>query len=201
MQLHVMEIKANSPFKSPIQFEETMQNAISTLNQIVQKHGATLLGTGMHPLLKLKDTGIWPHYHKKIYQEYAKIFNLNQHGWLNIQSFHLNLPFLKEADGIQMHNLLANLCAYLPSITTSSPIYEGKNGPDLDNRLQFYKVNQKEIPSITGTVIPEYANSFKQYKQEVIGRYSRDLAKAGAGKTLLSREWGNSRGVIFRLDR
>jgi carboxylate-amine ligase len=185
MQLHVMEVKANSPFKSPIQFEETMQNAVSTLNQIVQKHGAKLLGTGMHPLLKLKDTGIWPHYHKKIYQEYGKIFNLNQHGWLNIQSFHLNLPFLKEADGIQLHNLLANLCAYLPAITASSPICEGKNGPDLDNRLQFYKVNQKEIPSITGTVIPEYASSFKQYKHDVIERYSQDLAKAGADKTLL----------------
>jgi gamma-glutamyl:cysteine ligase YbdK (ATP-grasp superfamily) len=201
MQLHVMEVKANSPFKSPIQFEETMQNAVSTLNQIVQKHGAKLLGTGMHPLLKLKDTGIWPHYHKKIYQEYGKIFNLNQHGWLNIQSFHLNLPFLKEADGIQLHNLLANLCAYLPAITASSPICEGKNGPDLDNRLQFYKVNQKEIPSITGAVIPEYASSFKQYKHDVIERYSQDLAKAGADKTLLSREWVNSRGVIFRFDR
>ena len=102
MQLHVMEVKANHPFKSPIEFEETMQNAVSTLSQIVHKQGALLLGTGMHPLLKLEDTAIWPHYHRKIYQEYGKIFNLNQHGWLNIQSFHLNLPYQKEADGIQI---------------------------------------------------------------------------------------------------
>ncbi len=201
MQLHVMEVKANSPFKSPVQFEETMQNAVSTLNQIVNKQGALLLGTGMHPLLKLEDTAIWPHYHRKIYQEYAKIFNLNQHGWLNIQSFHLNLPYQKEADGIQMHNLLANLCAYLPAIAASSPIYEGKAGPDVDNRLQFYKINQREIPSVAGEVIPEYADSFSQYKHGVIGRYSEDLAKAGADKTLLSREWVNSRGIIFRFDR
>jgi gamma-glutamyl:cysteine ligase YbdK (ATP-grasp superfamily) len=201
MQLHVLEVKANSPFKSPVQFEETMQNAISTLSQIVQKHGCMLLGTGMHPLLKLEETAIWHHYHRKIYQEYAKFFNLNQHGWLNIQSFHLNLPYQKEADGIQMHNLLANLCTYLPAITASSPIYEGKNGPDVDNRLKFYKMNQKEIPSVAGEIIPENAESFGQYKQEVIGRYSDDLAKAGASKTLLSREWVNSRGVIFRFDR
>ena len=32
-------------------------------------------------------------------------------------------------------------------------------------------------------------------------RYSEDLARAGAGKTLLWREWVNSRGVIFRFDR
>lgn len=201
MQLHVMEVKANSPFKSPVLFEEKMQNAVSTLNDILRKHGAKLLGTGMHPLLKLKGTGIWPHRHKKIYQEYGKIFNLNQHGWLNIQSFHLNLPFYKEADGVKMHNLLANLCAYLPAITASSPICEGKFGPNIDNRLYFYKLNQKEIPSITGEVIPEYASSFKQYKNEIIDRYSKDLIKAGAEKTLLFKEWVNSRGVIFRFDR
>ena len=67
--------------------------------------------------------------------------------------------------------------------------------------LQFYKINQKEVPSITGDVIPEYVSSFNQYKQDVIERYSKDLAKAGAGKTLLNREWVNSRGVIFRFDR
>ena len=201
LQMHVMELKANSPFKSPVEFEETMQHGVSTLSQIVQKHGAMLLGTGMHPLLKLKDTAIWPHYHRKIYQEYAKIFNLNQHGWLNIQSFHLNLPYQKEADGIQMHNFLADLCAYLPAITASSPIYEGNAGPDVDNRLQFYKVNQKEVPSITADVIPEYATSFSRYKQEVIVQYSEDLAMAGAEKAILWREWVNSRGVIFRFDR
>ena len=201
LQLHVMEVKANSPFRSPIEFEETMQTGVTTLSSIVKKHGAMLLGTGMHPLLLLKDTGIWPHYHKKIYKEFGKIFNLNQHGWLNIQSFHLNLPYQTEVDGIQIHNQLANLSTYLPAIAASSPIYEGKIGPNIDNRLQFYKINQKEIPAVSCEVIPEYAASFSQYKNDVIERYSQDLAKAGASKILLHREWINSRGVIFRFDR
>jgi gamma-glutamyl:cysteine ligase YbdK (ATP-grasp superfamily) len=201
LQLHVMEIKANMPFHSPCEFEETMQKAVQTLSGIVQKHGANLLGTGMHPLLKLGDTGVWPHYHSKIYQQFGKIFNLNQHGWLNIQSFHLNLPYQKQGDAIQMHNYLANLCAYLPAIAASSPIFEGKSGPDVDNRLHFYKLNQKEVPSITGDVIPEYATSLSQYKRDVIGGYSEDLAGAGAEKVILGREWVNSRGLIFRFDR
>jgi gamma-glutamyl:cysteine ligase YbdK (ATP-grasp superfamily) len=201
MQLHVMEIKANNPFKTPTEFEETMQTAVLTLSQIVAKYGANLLGTGMHPLLNLKDTAVWPHYHKKIYQQYGKIFNLNQHGWLNIQSFHLNLPFQKEVDAIQIHNQLTGLCAYLPAISSSSPIFEGKKGSKTDNRLQFYKVNQKEIPFITGEIIPEYASSLSHYKQDIIGRYSKDLECKGADKTLLNREWVNSRGVIFRFDR
>ncbi len=201
LQLHVMELKANSPFKSPIEFEETMQNAVTTLSGIVEKHGARLLGTGMHPLLQLEDTGIWPHYHKKIYREFSKVFKLNQHGWLNIQSFHLNLPYQTEANAIQIHNQLANLLAYLPALAASSPIYEGKTGPDIDNRLQFYKINQKEIPTIAGEVIPEYISSIRQYKHEVTGRYSQDLENAGASKILLHREWVNSRGAIFRFDR
>ncbi len=196
-----MEIKANSPFRGPVEFEETMQNAVNALSGIVEKHGANLLGTGMHPLMRLSDTGVWPHYHRKIYSEYSKIFNLHQHGWLNIQSFHLNLPYQKEGDAVALHNQLCNLCAYLPAVTASSPFFEGKEGPDIDNRLQFYKVNQKEVPSISGEVIPNYVSSLESYNRDVIGGYSADLARAGASKTLLNREWVNSRGIIFRFDR
>jgi glutamate---cysteine ligase / carboxylate-amine ligase len=54
---------------------------------------------------------------------------------------------------------------------------------------------------VAGDVIPDYVISLSQYKRDVIGGYSKDLAKAGASKTLLNREWVNSRGVIFRFDR
>ena len=127
--------------------------------------------------------------------------NLNQHGWLNIQSFQLNLPYSTEENGILLHNLLASVCAYLPIICASSPIYEGKLGQNVDNRLYFYMLNQKEVPSITGDVIPEYTASFKQYRKEIIGRYSLDLADAGVEESLLYKDWVNSRGVIFRFDR
>lgn len=201
LQLHVMELKANVPFKSPQQFEENMQKGVAGLSSIMEKYGASLLGTGMHPFLDLTETGVWPHRHRKIYEEYAKIFNLKQHGWLNIQSFHLNLPYSNEDEGIELHNQLAGLCAYLPAISASSPIYENKIGPYVDNRLWFYKTNQTEIPSIVGDVVPEYIASFNQYEENVIGKYSQDLKKAGADKTLLFKEWINSRGVIFRFDR
>jgi gamma-glutamyl:cysteine ligase YbdK (ATP-grasp superfamily) len=201
LQLHVMELKANEPFKSPGLFEETMQKGVATLSSFLDKYDASLLGTGMHPLLKFDETRIWPHRHRKIYEEYGKIFDLKQHGWLNIQSFHLNLPYSNEEDAVQQHNLLAVLCAYLPAISASSPIYEGAVGPYVDNRLWYYKINQIELPSITGDVVPNYVASFRRYREDVIGQYSGDLAKVGAGKTLLFKEWVNSRGVIFRFDR
>lgn len=202
LQLHVMEIKANAPFKSPAIFEETMQDAVSTLSNFLGKnYQAHLLGTGMHPLLRLEETRVWSHRHRKIYQEYSRVFKLKQHGWLNIQSFHLNLPYQNEANGVLLHNLLAGLAAYLPAISASSPIYEGATGPNVDNRLYFYRLNQREVPSIIGDVIPDYTSSFSAYRKDVIGKYSRDLAEAGVGKTLLFKEWVNSRGVIFRFDR
>ncbi len=202
LQLHVMEFKPNAPFKTPVEFEETMQEAILTIQDFLQrKFQAHLLGTGMHPLLELDETGIWPHRHRQIYEAYSKIFNLRRHGWLNIQSFHLNLPYSNEESGILLHNTLANICPYLSAISASSPIYEGRLGDGVDNRLYFYTQNQKEIPSVTGDVIPEYTSSFSQYKKNIIGKYSDDLSKAGADKPLLNKEWVNSRGVIFRFDR
>jgi gamma-glutamyl:cysteine ligase YbdK (ATP-grasp superfamily) len=197
-----MEIKPNKPFKSPEIFNETMHKAVTEmLDYLEREYNAFLLGTGMHPLLKLEETGVWPHRHRQIYQEYSKVFNLKQHGWLNIQSFQLNLPYSSEEKGVTLHNLLANLCAYLPAISASSPIYEGKLGENVDNRLSFYRSNQKEVPSIVGDVIPEYTQSFQHYKKEIIGKYSMDLERVGVENPLLYKDWVNSRGVIFRFDR
>jgi gamma-glutamyl:cysteine ligase YbdK (ATP-grasp superfamily) len=202
LQLHVMEFKANEPFVTPFDFEETMQEAVSMIQDfLLRRFQARLLGTGMHPLLRLDETSIWPHRHRQIYAAYSRMFNLRRHGWLNIQSFHLNLPYSNEKEGILLHNILANLCPYLSAITASSPIYEGKIGKRVDNRLYFYVQNQKEIPSVTGDVIPEYVSSFAQYKQNIIEEYSKDLASAGADRLILHKEWVNSRGVIFRFDR
>jgi gamma-glutamyl:cysteine ligase YbdK (ATP-grasp superfamily) len=202
LQLHVMEVKPNAPFFSPAIFDKTMHEAVlSLLSFLKSKYNAFLLGAGMHPLMRLRETGVWSHRHRQIYEEYSRVFNLKRHGWLNIQSFQLNLPYLMEKDGVLLHNLLAYICAYLPAIAASSPIYEGKLGEYVDNRLHFYMLNQKEVPSITGDGIPEYTSSFEQYRREIIGKYSSDLADAGIKKHLLHQEWVNSRGVIFRFDR
>lgn len=35
----------------------------------------------------------------------------------------------------------------------------------------------------------------------MIGKYSADMARAGADQSILNQDWVNSRGVIFRFDR
>lgn len=202
LQSHVAEFKANRPFTSPIMFEQTMQSTIETILDILDKrYKARLLGSGMHPLLKLADAKIWSHRDRGIYVALSKIFNMKQHGWLNIQSFQLNLPYKNEAEAVGLYNALTNILPYLPAVAASSPIYESKIGNYVDNRLFFYLRNQQEVPSITGSLIPEYVNSFEEYEKSTVHQYSEDLARLKAPRCLLNKEWLNSRGAIIRPDR
>ncbi len=76
-----------------------------------------------------------------------------------------------------------------------------KMGEYIDNRMHFYGVNQKEVPSVTGDVVPEYVSSFSGYRRVTVDAYSRELSRLGASPVLIGKEWVNSRGAIFRFDR
>ena len=202
LQAHVAEFKGSSPFSSPQMFEETISEAVDTILGFLEKrYRARLLGLGMHPSLRLEDVRVWSHRDRRIYEALSKIFDLNQHGWLNIQSFQLNLPFKNLNEAVRLYNSIANILPYLPAVAASSPIYESKIGRFVDNRLRFYLVNQSEVPSITGDIIPEYVNSFEEYEKITVNRYSEDLAKLNAPRCLLHKEWLNSRGAVIRFDR
>ena len=202
LQSHVAEIKANDPFESPYIFEETMYRAVLEISEVLERSfHANLLGLGMHPLLKLDEAKIWSHRDRSIYDAMGRIFNLKQHGWLNIQSFQLNLPYSSEREGVKLHNTLSNIIPYLPAISAASPVYESKIGKYVDNRLHFYMVNQREVPSVTGDVVPEYISSFKEYRKTTIEKYSSELRGLNAHPCIIGREWLNSRGAILRFDR
>ncbi len=202
LQAHVAEFKANKPFASPKVFEEDMQRAVETvLSCLKERHNARLLGLGMHPLLKLDEAKVWSHRDRRIYAALKRVFNLRQHGWLNIQSFQLNLPYKGESGAVKLHNALTGILPYLPAIAASSPIYESKIGTYLDNRLHFYMTNQIEVPSIMGKLIPEYIGSLDEYRRVTVEKYSQDLAELNASRCLLNKEWLNSRGAVIRNDR
>lgn len=202
LQMHVIEIKATSPFESPQVFEECMFDAVMNVNDLLERrYQAQLLGTGMHPTLNVNNAIIWSHRDRKLYAALNSLFNLRQHGWVNIQAFQLNLPFGKEKEAITIHNILTNLLPYLPAITAASPIYDSKLSQYHDSRLYFYSRNQIVIPSITGQVIPEYISSFKEYRHKTIDQYTQELQQVNAPARLFHREWLNSQGAIFRFDR
>jgi carboxylate-amine ligase len=195
----IVELKVRKPFKSPELLEETMQKAIlSFLDFLKKKYDAQLLGTGMHPLLGLEETSAREY--DIIAQELGKVFPLKRHGWLNIQSFQINLPYSSEQETVTLHTMLVQLCTYLPAISAASPICKGQMTPYDDFRLVSYKSKSVEFPSVTSDVIPEYISSFSQYEKDVSDVYSRDLTNAG----VLVGDFGeyiNQRGIAFKFKR
>ena len=114
----------------------------------------------------------------------------------------MNLPYHKEDNAVQLYNALSHISTYLPAVSASSPICEGRFTQLVDSRLHFYKGKSIEIPSVAGDVIPEYVSSFKQFETEVINRYSVDMENAGiTAEKLLNVDYMNQRGVRFRFNR
>jgi len=97
LQSHVLEFKATEPFETPKVFEEAMHDAVIQILELLRREfDASLLGTGMHPFLELSDARVWSHRDRRIYEAFDRIFDIRQHGWLNIQCYQLNLPFFNE---------------------------------------------------------------------------------------------------------
>ncbi|MEM1579374.1 MAG: glutamate-cysteine ligase family protein [Archaeoglobaceae archaeon] len=195
LQKHVIELRADEPFETLSEFEEVMQNGLEELLSYLDKY--KLLGLGMHPFLKLNDAKIWDHRDRRIYATYDRIFNIRQHGWVNIQSFQLNLSFSNEMEAVELHNKMRLLLPYLVAISSASPFCEGKRF-FVDSRVYFYRLNQREIPIICNDVIPEKIENLKEYRM-LLKKIYDELAERGA--YVLCREWVNSRGVIFRFSR
>ena len=113
-----------------------------------------LLGLGMHPTLTPGRTAVWDHDEGEYYEAYDRLFNIRQHGWLNIQALQVNLSYAGEKDLLMQYNRIRTLLPYLIALTASSPMVEGRLTGKMDNRLIYYRENQKEIPQICNGIIP-----------------------------------------------
>jgi hypothetical protein len=156
------------------------------------------MGLGMHPLLNLQETTYWDHDEQEYYQAYDRLFNIKQHGWLNIQALQINIPYADKEELVAMFNKIRSLMPYLVAVSASSPMVEGKLTPYMDNRLVYYRQNQAAIPEICHDILPEKLRSADDYVQINRQIYSK-LKKCNA--EILCREWVNSRGVIVRFTR
>ncbi len=197
LQKHVMEIVPKKPQESLRELERVIQAGITNLYNFLHPD-LQLLGLGMHPLLRLDMTGVWNHEEGEVYEEYDRIFNIRQHGWLNIQALQINIPYRSEQELITLHNRIRALIPYLVAVSAASPFVEGQKTTTMDNRLIFYRKNQEKIPLICNMLIPEKLHRLADYHaiQEDI---CRSLQQEGA--QILCREWVNSRGVIIRFSR
>ena len=197
LQKHVIEMVPSTPHTSIAEMERQLYDGM------MRFHHATggrykLLGLGMHPFLKLDQTAWWDHEDKDIYDVYDRLFGLKQHGWLNIQALQANVHYDGEASMVKMFNRLRSLVPFLVAVTASSPMVESRLNGVMDNRLLFYRDNQKRVPLICNNIIPERLSSRKQHDGILDSIYAE---LRGIGGHELCREWIDSRGVVIRPNR
>jgi len=198
---HVVELKTNGPTADLNGLSESFHKNIIEINQILKEFDSKLLPTAAHPLLNpLIDTELWKHSYSEVYELYNRIFNCKGHGWSNVQSTHINLPFFDDTEFEKLHAAIRVILPLIPGLCASSPILEGKNTGFKDARLEYYKTNQKEIPELTGLVIPERAFTKLDYYETVFEPIKRAI-KPHDTNHILNHHFLNSRGAIARFDR
>jgi gamma-glutamyl:cysteine ligase YbdK (ATP-grasp superfamily) len=199
--LHVIELKTNGPAASLVGLAETFQDGVGRVNARLEPVGASLLPGGMHPFMDpAVDTKLWPHEQNEIYRAFDRIFGCRGHGWSNLQSVHLNLPFHGDEELGRLHAAIRLVLPFLPGLSAGSPFVDGKRFPSLDARLEFYRSNSSAIPSITGAVVPEAAFDEASYRSAILEPMYEAIA-AQDPEGVLRDEWLNARGAIVRFDR
>jgi gamma-glutamyl:cysteine ligase YbdK (ATP-grasp superfamily) len=199
--LHVLEMKTNGPSAALSGLDRLFQDSVDRANAVLAPLGATLLPSGMHPWMDpLRETRLWPHEYNEVYQAYDRIFGARGHGWANLQSAHLNLPFGDEGEFVRLHAAVRVVLPLIPALAASSPVVEGRVTGLLDSRLEVYRQNQRRVPSIAGRVIPEPVRSVGEYHERILRPIYRDIAPLDP-EGILQHEWLNSRGAIARFDR
>lgn len=199
--LHVIEFKCNGPQKDLVQMQKDFEQQIRAMNALLEQWNACLLPTAMHPWMNPdKETKLWPHGQNEIYASYNRLFDCRGHGWSNLQSVHINLPFANDEEFGKLHAAIRIALPLLPALAASSPLVEGKITGRHDSRLAFYMDNQRRIPSIIGTVIPERVFTEADYQREILQKIYKDIAPQDPDE-ILQDEWLNSRAAIARFQR
>ena len=199
--LHVMELKTNGPVTTVHGRTDEFLQGIRHINGLLADRNGILMPTAMHPWMNPHtETRLWPHDASEIYDTYNRIFNCSGHGWSNLQSMHINLPFEDDEEFAKLHTAIRTLLPIMPALAASSPLMDAELTGLMDTRLETYRKNADIIPSITGLVIPEPVRNEQEYVNTILQPMYRDIAPYDPDK-ILQDEWLNSRGAIARFDR
>ncbi|MEZ6193791.1 MAG: glutamate-cysteine ligase family protein [Phycisphaerales bacterium] len=201
LALHVVEFKTAEPAATLNGLGEQFHSHVCRVNELLAPMNARLLPTAMHPWMDPhKELRLWPHEWSPIYAALDRIFSCQGHGWANLQSVHLNLPFAEDEEFGRLHAAIRAVLPLVPAIAAASPVVEGKLTGFKDTRIDVYRTNARRVPSVSGHAIPETVYTRKAYEGELLAGIYRDIAPLDPAGTL-QYEWLTARGCIARFDR
>jgi gamma-glutamyl:cysteine ligase YbdK (ATP-grasp superfamily) len=198
---HVVELKNIAPTPTLEMLPSNFQLEVREANRMLESVSAQLMPTAMHPWMDpALETVLWAKEDADIYQTYDRIFDCRRHGWSNIQSMHINLPFADDVQFARLHAAVRLLLPLLPALAASSPIAEGRDTGVLDYRIEAYRANARCAPSVAGKIIPETVVDSADYQKRILDPMYREIARYDKDG-VLRHEWLNSRGAIARFER
>jgi gamma-glutamyl:cysteine ligase YbdK (ATP-grasp superfamily) len=198
---HVVELKTAKPTKKIPSFRKKFAAEVKAINAVLAKRNAMLLPTAAHPFMDpFTETVIWPHEHNEVYALYNRIFDCRGHGWSNLQSTHLNLPFANDDEFSKLHAAIRLLLPIIPALSASSPILDGKSTGFLDSRMEAYLHHQERLPELMGSLIPEAVFSQEDYYRTIFSPIAQAMAPYDTER-VMDHHFANSRGAIARFDR
>jgi glutamate---cysteine ligase / carboxylate-amine ligase len=198
---HVIELKTNGPAPSLEGLAARFTAEAREIDARLEPLGARLLPTAMHPWMDPeREFVVWPHEYGIVYRTFDRIFGCHGHGWANVQSVHLNLPFANDEELGRLHEAIRLVLPIVPAIAASSPFVEGRATGLLDNRLAFYRKHVERVPAMIGHVVPEPVFTRADYEQRILGGIYRAMEPLDR-EGVLRHEWANARGAIVRFDR
>ena len=201
LTLHVLELKTNGPAPGLAGLGRRFHENVLAASQALERMGARLMPGAMHPWMDpATETRLWPHEYTDVYHAFDRIFSCAGHGWSNLQSTHVNLPFEDDDEFRRLHAAIRVVLPLIPGLAASSPFQDGHFGGALDGRLVAYRENARRVPSVAGRVIPEVGTSREQYERDILQRIYADLEPHDP-EGVLRYEWVNARGAIARFDR
>lgn len=201
LSAQVIEMKNDGPAESLDGLVDEFQRSVRDIDARLRGYGARLMPTGMHPWMDpFREAVLWQHEWSAVYEAFDRIFDCRGHGWSNLQSVQINLPFADDEEFARLHAAIRLLLPILPALTASTPFVEGRATGRLDNRMLFYRRNCERVPSVTGLVVPEDWRDRESYENTLLRGIHRDLAPLDPDG-VLQQEWVNARGAIARFDR
>lgn len=198
---HLIEAKSTGPVPALSGTHEDFAEAARKINARLAPQGMCLLPGPMHPWMRPeREFQVYPHGQRPIYELFDRVFNCQGHGWSNLQSQQINLPFAGDEEFGRLMAAVRALLPLLPALTAASPFAEGAAAAEPNHRLAVYATNCARVPSITAQVIPEPVFSIDAYHELVLAPITRDMTPYDP-EGLLEAEWTNARGAITRFSR